>query len=166
MKKTLGPDNSELCPIEGARQRTSPSRPTSSPAQEQLTWRRGAAARTAEGAAAAASPECPWSCGFCAGQVRLASAQAKLLRLWPRRGTRRAGERRLALARGKDRAQSLPLPAPPRVPVPPPLASAPRGTRRFLRTPQHPVVAPLRSLSLEHSVLSPLLARSEVPQTL
>lgn len=101
--KTQGPGNSELCPTEGARQRTSPSRPTSSLAQELLTWRHGAAACTAAGAAAATSPERPWPCGLCAGQVRLAPAQAKLLCLRPRGGTRRAGaRRRVERAREED----------------------------------------------------------------
>lgn len=127
--KTQGSGNSELCPTEGARQRTNPSRLISSPAQELLTWRHGAAACTAEGAAAAASPERPWPCGLCAGQVRLAPAQAKLLRLRPRGGTRRAGaRRRVERARGGGRnvEPAPPRPAPRSSPTP---ARAPHCTR-------------------------------------
>lgn len=165
--KTLGPDNSELCPTEGARQRTSPSCPTSSLAHELLTWRHGAAACRAAGAAAAASPERPWPCGLCAGQVQLAPAQAKLLCLRPRGGTRRAGaRRRVERALGEDGTSSLPRPAPPRATVPPPLARpAARGEASAHRiAPGGRSAALRRAPRASHTVSSPLLSEVRRPR--
>lgn len=150
--KTKGPATPNSTPPRApAKGRVPPAPHSPRPAREALTWRRGAAARPAAGAAAAAKPTRPWPCGLCAGQVRPAPALAKLLRLWPRGSTRRAGARRReARAPGEDGSPSPPRPAPPRAPVPPPRA-LPASPWRLLRAPKHPVVALLHSLSLAHA---------------
>lgn len=145
--KTKGPATPNSAPPRApAKGRVPPAPHSPRPAREALTWRRGAAARPAAGAAAAAKPTRPWPCGLCAGQVRPAPARAKLLRLWPRGGTRRAGARRReARAQGEDGSPSPPRPAPRSSPTP---ACAPRLTLEAPARPKTPVVASLHSLSL------------------
>jgi hypothetical protein len=94
-----------------------------------LTWPRGAAARTAAGAGAAASPARPWPRRRCAGRGRPASGQQSCFACGRAATPEGGSAKSAARARGADGARNPPRPAPRSTPARPRRATRPTAPR-------------------------------------